>query len=207
MIRLLQMGAELDTQGSEADDIVKTLKYSSATEELVKITYPNGSVADYTYDENGNVLTKIVSKNGSPTLTARYTYEPDYNFVIAKEISSSADARVYEIENIFNPEGTLNAQKVIVDAATELTTTFTYNDNGDTETVTDANGSVVQKEYNAYGFLTRTFDPANPAHQTQYTYDALGNMESVTDANGSTTALEYDVLNRITKITNALGEE
>ncbi|MFC1402814.1 MULTISPECIES: RHS repeat-associated core domain-containing protein [Streptacidiphilus] len=112
------------------------------------------------------------------------------------------------------------------------TTTTTYDQWGNTATVTDTANGVTRTTTNTYdaaGRLTKTavtggsgtavadtttaYDPAtgNKASVTAngqtitYTYDALGRQTQYADGNGATTSTSYDALDRPVTVTNNTG--
>jgi RHS repeat-associated protein len=202
-----QLGNYLDPGGVETDDIVTIFSYYATTKELKQKTNPKGDIINYTYDSKGNLLTESITLDDSTTITTTYTYEPTYNRITSKEISSTAETQTYRTEYTYYADGNLKEEKKILDEATSLTTAYTYTAYGDIETITDPKGNVTKNEYNSYGSLTKVYDPNNPNRKTEYGYDNLGNRTSITDANNHTTTFVYDKLNRVTKIINPKNEE
>jgi RHS repeat-associated protein len=121
-----------------------------------------------------------------------------------------------------------------VDADSNLTTTYTYDDagrmvamtvpdpsatsGGSAATVTtryayDAVGRLCRVLENASVDLASLPDPctttvsgtASANTSTRYTYDAAGNLASMTDASGHSTTYGYDAAGRMTNRTDALG--
>jgi len=204
-----QMGLELDETGSETDDIVSLYSYNPNNELTQKID-PRWAISDYAYDSSGNLLSETQMIDDINSITNTYMYEPNYNRMASKEISSTAEVQRYRTEYTYDANGNLATETTFVDTNdpnTAMTTSYTYNEYGDVLTITKPKGNITANEYDPNGFLTRVFDPNHPTRQTLYSYDALGNMISTTDAKGNTTTFEYDNLGRITKVTNALGIE
>jgi len=46
----------------------------------------------------------------------------------------------------------------------------------------------------------------NYASSTQFVYDAAGNLQTKTDKEQKATSYEYDALNRLTKVTDGIGQ-
>lgn len=207
-----QMGQELDSEpgATEADDIVESHVYN-AQSLMTQKTDPNGNVTNYTYDSNGNLLTESVTLASGEAITKTYTYDFTINYQQKKTsetISSTHDPQSYRTEYVYYPgTGNLHQERRILDESTAYITSYTYTANGDIDTITYPNGNQVSYQYNDFGQVTREFAPANPSHQTTYAYDNWGNRTSITDANTNTTEFTYDSLNRLTSITNPLGEQ
>lgn len=87
-------------------------------------------------------------------------------------------------------------------------TTYTFTDNGQMESMTDARGYKALMEYDGFDRQTHWYFPSptqtgvhNTADYEQYTYDANGNRLSLRKRDGSVISFTYDVLNRVTKKT------
>ncbi len=100
---------------------------------------------------------------------------------------------------------------------------FTYDNQHNVLTHTDANNGLTQYTYNAAGQVVSITDPRNSVtsytyvdgfrtsmtdgsgHITSYTYDTVGRLASVTAEGQGTTSYTYDALNRLLRTTDALG--
>ena len=80
------------------------------------------------------------------------------------------------------------------------TTSYTYNARGQRTSVTNALGQATTFTYDSNGYLT-TVTNALGRIQRRLTYDNTGRIATDTDAEGYTLAYEYDALNRVTRIT------
>ncbi|GEM_PF-3542208 len=99
------------------------------------------------------------------------------------------------LTTFFGP-ATLNA------AATELTTRFTYDPNGNIKTRTDAKGATTTYTYDPMGRVTKS--AYQDGSSVGFTYDALGQRTQMTDALGKT-SYKYDIHGRPTSITDPNG--
>lgn len=79
--------------------------------------------------------------------------------------------------------------------------TYTHAPDGNTLTVTRADGSQVTRTYDNLGRLTRITDATTAATllDESYAYDAAGNPASITRPDGTADAFSYDTLDRLTK--------
>ena len=96
--------------------------------------------------------------------------------------------------------------------AKQITTYVAYDANGRVVRVRDPNNVLTDLSYDARGgIVSRTVranadGSASPNDAvTRMTYDAVGNLLTVTDADGVTLTYAYDPANRLTDITDALG--
>ena len=80
------------------------------------------------------------------------------------------------------------------------TTTYTYNAAGQLTSRTDPLGNTTRYVYNSAGYLTSIINP-NGQTEASFTYDADGRVASYTNAAGTTVQYTYDALNRLTGIT------
>lgn len=88
----------------------------------------------------------------------------------------------------------------ITNAARQVTR-FTYNAQGQVQTVTDALGHVTTYAYKD-GYLTGIDGPLLGSDDTLYfTYDPFGRVRSITGTDGYTLVYDYDDLDRLTRIT------
>ncbi|MCP4127870.1 MAG: hypothetical protein GY753_12505 [Gammaproteobacteria bacterium] len=90
----------------------------------------------------------------------------------------------------------------ITNALGHITQISAHDASGRPLTLIDPNGVTTQLTYDARGrLLTRTTD----GHITTLTYDGVGNVINITQADGSQTHYEYDPANRLTAISDGLG--
>jgi len=211
--RTRQVGAELDEDPGSTEDNDVVFEYTYDTnKKLIQKINPNGVQTDYTYDSTtGNLLTETVNiPGGSDTVTTTYTYDPTHNKYDSVTISSTLETQSYRTEYTYDSNGNIATESTFADSSdpgTAMTTNYTYDDYGKVLTITDPMDNVISHEYDGNGFLSRTYDPANPSHQSLYTYNNLGNLLATTDARSNTTTYEYDDLGRVTKITDPLGNQ
>ena len=83
-----------------------------------------------------------------------------------------------------------------ISGGTPVTTTYSYNGNGEQSAETGPDSSEETWSYNLLGQKTAQTDP--DAGATTMTYDADGNLLSSTDARGDTVSYTYDALSRKT---------
>ena len=151
---------------------------------------PGSGDLTYTYDPNGNVLTRTDSLGGTTT----YTYDPAFG-----QITSITDALGHVTKYTYDASGNKLSQ---TDPAGN-TTTYAYNSFGQVVQTTDPLGKISTNTYDSFGNVSTTADAVgNTMH---FTNDAVSRLTQVVDALGRTTTLTYDALDRRLTRTNPKG--
>jgi len=182
---------------------------SEATGILIKLI-------DRTYNGNSNPLTEVTTLLSGEVITTTYTYDGTQK---ASEQTSSSltPSKLFRTEWLYNHDTNGNATTIqeerrFKDDGTYLSTTYTYNSQGNVLTTTLPDAHVIENEYDAAydeRYVTKTFHRIAglevPSLSEAYTYDNKGNRNSVTDARGKTTTTVYDDSNRRISVTNHLN--
>ncbi|MDR3108366.1 MAG: hypothetical protein LBU65_01585, partial [Planctomycetaceae bacterium] len=170
---------EFDEQGRikkviDADG--KTIEYDFNTEARIqKVTDQLGNTTIIENDERGNVI-REVSPEGAVTLR---TYDTKGN------IESETQVVIHNGVEI------------------KLTTTYTYDADGNKETEKDARGNITAYTYNKYGQLTST---TSGGVTTVTNYDANTGLPTITtDVNSNTTSYKFDERGNMTSLVNSNG--
>jgi RHS repeat-associated protein len=157
-----------------------------------QITEPNRTTA-FTYDANGNLLTKTITA-GTATRSFAYTYNA------TGEVLTAADPRGNVTHYAYNAKGNLTS---ITDALGHVTSFTSYDGAGRPLTIIDPNGVTTSLTYDARGRLT---SQTIATLKTVFAYDAAGNLIRVTQPDGSFLIYTYDPAHRLTGIADALGD-
>ena len=162
-------------------------------------TYTNGrmtTATDYmgnpttmTYDETGNVI-KTVDRDENETL---YQYD-------ALGRTTSITTEDGTVSYTYDARGN---QTSVTDARGN-TAYYSYDNNNQLVSETDASGAVTTYSYDGEGNITR-IDFADGTF-VENVYDPAGNLIKATDAEGGVTEYAYDALNRVTVKTVWNGE-
>ena len=180
--------------GSEADDAITRIEYSP-TGLVRKVIQPDGAFTAYTYDA-AHRLTGIGDNAGN---TITYTLDYAGNR-IKEDTKGSSGTLVRTLSRVHDQLGQLSNTK---DAANRVTAAMTYDAVGNTDTVTDALGTVTDHDYDPLNRLTRTLqDVAGIKAETKFQYDALDQLTQVTDPKGLNTKYEYDGLGNLARLTS-----
>ena len=177
----------------------RTRKEYDENENLKKIIFPDGSQVSFEYDLRFNKVKKIIDPLGRVTLMS---YDNDGNLVTRTEAKDTPAERTTSFT--YDALGRVLTATSHGDADTEeAVTTFTYDGNGNLETVTDPMGHITQfLEYDSSGNLLKMEDARG--HEWRFGYDAKGRMVSQSNPLGEATSYEYDGANNRTAVVNAL---
>ncbi|HUU85278.1 MAG TPA: FG-GAP-like repeat-containing protein [Phycisphaerae bacterium] len=166
---------------------------------ITQITFPRGNQISFEYDSEGN-LTKSTNRGIVPPAETLIEYDPDWN----------CPTRIEDPENhvwvlAYDPA---NGDLLSITDPETYTTTFSYNTNGQVETMTNAEGEVVQFTYydapGETGNLHQIIvDPAGLNLATTLEYDAYGNVSRIIDAETNDTEYVYGVMNLLRFVTDA----
>lgn len=190
---------------------------------LGSVTYPNMTQKQYLYASQR--LTDIKNENGK--VIEKHTYD-----TIGRAITSSADGTKEKLTISYGS----NNQSTVTDSLGRVTTytinksggkshitsiigpgcsecgqgdtSYTYDENLNISSKTDANGNVTTMTYDDKGnMLTRTEAYGTPQQRTTtYTYEANFNqVTSITDPLGNTTNFTYDTNGNLISVVDAAG--
>ena len=163
-----------------------------------------GRMTEYSYDNNGNRLSKIAAKDSSVQATWNWSYNNRGQPLTATDANGKITTYIYE-ENA----ASINYKRliaVIEPADTvggpQATTSFTYDVVGRLETVTDAENRVVTRTYDNRNRLQRiTYHDATYEEWTYGTGINSNLMVNHRDRNGNNEVLGYDAAGRRTNVT------
>lgn len=156
-------------------------------------TTPTGKVTSMTYYDNNQV--KTITEPSTQTTTLAYN---------GKNLVSSKTDPTGTITYGYDDSGLL---ETVTEGSAAITRT--YDERGRLKTYTNADGDLLQYQYDANNNLTRLTYPPDAAHpagkQVNYTYNARNLLETVTDWNSRVTTYSYDRLGRLTGIARPNG--
>ena len=206
------------TQSKSYDALGNATTYEyDKNKRLLKTTDPELSITSQTYDNCGNIATKVDGKNQTTNYsydelnrlvsvlnakgeTTTYTYDLNGNMLTQTDGKGNFSTYEYNAANklvrrvdaggVTNTAGTLTYDP-------KKTETYTYYADGQLKTKTDRNGKVTTYGYDIHG---RKVSESVGSIIITYTYDRNGNMLTMTDSTGTTTRT-YDELNRVTSKT------
>ncbi|MBL8524568.1 MAG: RHS repeat protein [Betaproteobacteria bacterium] len=165
--------------------------------QLTKVTLPDSSYLEYTYD-GAHRLTEI--KDG---LNNKISYTLDN---MGNRIAESYKDPTGAIARTRTREyDALNRLKKDIGGATPSTqiTQYGYDNNGNQTSTTDPLSRVTSQTYDALNRLLNVIDPVNGSGApTKYEYDAQDNLTKVTDPKNLDTVYNYNGFNELTSQTS-----
>jgi YD repeat-containing protein len=163
----------------------------------------------YTYDSQGNVLTKTqqatTDTNGSKGLSPTASGTPriwSYTYNNVGQILTINGPRTDVADITQFAYDTMGNLISITNAAGQVTTLGNYDLNGRIGSITDPNGLTTTYSYSPRGWLT---SQQRGSEVTGYSYDNAGQLTTVTFPNSATLTYTYDNAHRLTGITDNLG--
>ncbi len=210
--------------GSPLAPLVTTTSYDPLFNKPTRTVDPLGLIATAAYDAvTGNLTTAVTDAGASPHFNARRTFT--YNSV--GQVLTATDPMTPITR--YGYDGSGNQTSILRDAVgLNQLTTMGYSPQGDVTSITDPNGNVTTRTFDANRQLIRSSPPSGgaitavsydangqPVLQTQQTgngaviqttgttYTPTGKPATTTDGNGNTTVFAYDALDRLTGVTDA----
>ncbi len=157
--------------------------------ELTTITYPDGSTQKFSYDGNGNRL----SKTNQDGYTTSFQYDGFGH--LTKSTNPLGGTTTHAYDQRGNPLST-------TDPAGN-TTTFEYDGFDRLLTVTRADGATRKMTYDVLNRQTSL--TLESGGTTSFAFDANGNLLTLTDPSGKATTSAYDGNNNLVKYTDRAG--
>ncbi|MGW8724890.1 ricin-type beta-trefoil lectin domain protein [Streptomyces sp. NPDC055808] len=218
-----QLKTETDPRGNvkDADASKYTTVYDYWPSGKVKtVTDPQGHVTAYTYDANGNTksvtdalkrvtayeydnanrVTKMSAPGGRVTTT---TYDDRGNVASVTDPTGAKTTYVYDGANRLVSQTSPRGNETGADA-TNYTTTYGYDNNGNLTKTVDPTGALTSTAFDAFNRPTLVTDALGQATKTEY--DAVGNITKSTDALNKSTTFTYTPANLQATATNPLGK-
>lgn len=173
------------------------------------ITTP-GLTTTFTYDANGELLTK--TETDTTTTTTPYSTSGQArtwtntwsNHLLASLKTPNGNTTLFG----YNSAGALTS---ITNPLSQVTNITSSTGGGKPLTIVDPNGATngmtTTLTYDArQRLLTSAVASSAGTHTTTYTYDATGNLTKTSYPDGSYIANTFDTAHRVTRLTNALGD-
>jgi RHS repeat-associated protein len=207
------------------------ISYLEDTVLPVRISYPDGSIRNFSYDAARNLT--AITLDDQPQLA--YGYHADgqiawvegpavprrsYGYDSAGRLQSETDAMGkvtrFEYDEHGNPIREVDAaggitrsefdrqrRLVSITDPAGAVTRFVYDDAHSKATIVDPVGSRTEFSYDAAGRVTSMTDPAG--RSSRYSYDPVGRLIGITDASGRSHRYEYDAMGQLVREIDATG--
>ncbi len=180
--------------------------WSATFRQPATITEPNRATA-FTYDADGNVLTKTVTDTlVSPTVSRTWTYTYDsYDRLLTADGPRSDVPDVTTYTYYTCSTGLACGQlHTVTDATGHITTYSSYNAHGQPLTISDPNGVVTTLTYDLRQRLTSR---QVGGETTAFAYWPTGLLKQVTLPDASYVLYTYDGAHRLTQVSDGLGNK
>tara|TARA_B110001454_G_scaffold173944_1_gene165312 strand:- start:2463 stop:10619 length:8157 start_codon:yes stop_codon:yes gene_type:complete len=193
-------------------DQVTTKEYSSSGQ-LIKVTSPDGSKVEFSYDSNGFQRTKTIYPSiGSSGLTTTYIrnqngWPTKIIFSDNKEINFQYDLSgnvVEKSENIGSNQAAskfeydlFNRLKKVTSPKNEVTI-YSYDDAGNLVSILDPKNRLATYEYNSRNQMVKKTDAFGAI--TEMNYDGNNNVIYMKDPNGSVRTMAYNLVNDLLQV-------
>jgi len=175
--------ALVDSRVVSGQTLILTRVYDSSGN-LTSVTDRNNQTTDYTYDTQGNVLTKTDPQvdQQTPRYVTQFVYDSKNNLTQVTDPRTFVTTSAYDATT--NVLLSVTAQ---IDATTSAVTKYEYAD--------ATNKGMPTRSITPRGNLNGTPDYA---YATNLTYDAQGNLITRVDPDGAKTTFAYDAVGRQT---------
>lgn len=162
-----------------------------------------GRTTGFTYDSNGNQLTKTVTDTATSTArTWTFTYDSLGKVLTADGPRTDVqDTTAYTYYNC-NTGGACGQLHTVTNALGHVTTFNTYDANGRPLTITDPNGLASTLTYSPRGWIKTV---TVGGETTSYDYWPTGLLKRIDKPSGQRLDYAYDAAHRLTDITDELG--
>jgi YD repeat-containing protein len=201
---------DLETSRTEASGsgLARTIATTwHSTFRLPTLIAESGRTTAFTYDANGNLLTRTITDTASSaTRVWTYTYSAiGQVLTINGPRTGSSDTTTYTYYADNDSDvGKRGNVATITNAASHVTTFNTYDTNGRPLVITDPNGLVTTLVWNSRGWLTSR---TQGSETTIYEYDNAGQLVRVTLPDASYLQYTYDNAHRLTQIADNQGNK
>jgi YD repeat-containing protein len=196
-----------------------------------RVTDPNGTVTEYTFELDGRTASQVVDPDGL-RLTTSWSYDPQGQSMTVTDANNVVTVHEYDslgrltrqvVRGLDRSEFAVRSysydQNGNVLSATDAaghTTRYRYDVNGRLEYTVDGTGSVTQSLYNERGQLSRQIkfagrvgsddepvqvDPSDGDRVTRFYYDNDGRLQFTVDPFGALTRTDYDDNGNVVKLT------
>jgi RHS repeat-associated protein len=182
-----------------------TVTYDSTWVHLPSLISTDGVDISYTYDGNGEQLTKTLTDTTSTTAPystrgqARTWTNTWSNFLLASTQTPNGNTTSFG----YDGSGALTS---ITDPLKHATNITAHSGGGLPQTVVDPNGVTTTLVYDGrQRLISSTVTGTTGTYKTGWAFDLAGNLLTTTLPDGSFLTNAYDTAHRLTKTTDALG--
>lgn len=187
-----------------------------------KITHPDNTVIEFTYNEETNDL--ISTKNVTLNLTQSQQFNQYGQMLNSTNSSNQTTTNTYDnltglltkqtasngsfVSYTYNSKG-LMLSKIINNGATSINTTYEYDSAGNLTKKIDNSGKFVNYVYDAAGNVLQTISSSDGTTQIiiTKTYDSFNRIKSVKSPKNEITSYDYLPTGQLSKITDPTSNQ
>ena len=195
-------------------------EYEHTFQRVVRTVNENGVETLLEYDEKGNLIRKTEAAGTADERVTEYTYDDDGNLLTITRLADNSTAAsqtviTYDdwgnVATVTDPEvgytqfTSYDAMGNVLEKidARGKTWTYTYDEGGHLKTVIDPLNNFTEHFYDEIGDRIHTVDPEG--RETHFEYDNHDNVVRITDHEGNETLFDYDADNNLIQQTDAEG--
>jgi RHS repeat-associated protein len=195
--------------------LVRQFGYANAPRVLNRLIDEEGRETVYEINDRGQTTAQEVHAQvgGGDIQRTEFFYHGGLpSFLVRQEVTRGTGDAAWAValSTTYTPDSVtgLVASQTTDATGLALTTSMTYDANGNRTSVTDPRGALTSFAYDNLNQLVQIefaqTDPAQPANRHDFFYDLNGNKIREQDENGTITDYEYDTWNRLTKTTRRM---
>jgi len=158
-----------------------------------------GRLTTYTYDSNGNCLSKTIADTSSGS---SQSWSWTYN-ALGQVLTAKAPRTDVNSTTTYTYDGSGNLS-TLTNALGQVTHFSNYTGSGYPQTMVDPNGTTTTLSYD---LRNRLLSQSTGSLTTSYTYDAAGQLIQVTLPDGNSLSYTYDADHRLTTLSDNAGDQ
>lgn len=182
----------------DASGLQLTIQYNNQLQPIVA-TYADGSKITLEYDYQLNLPIRFINRIGTV-----YEWQYDKNGNILKAIEAVGKPEQRTTYYSYNEFGQM-IQIIKEDMNQKISNYLSYDEFGNIKTIKDGEDNLHHFEYTVQGLISKYIDPLG--HNWLYDYDANGVINKKTDPRNNTTLYTSNAFGQITKKIDPLGRE
>ena len=192
----VERDGSFQTKTWNARGIATTVQYDHS-HRPIKTIHADGTVESYEYDETLNKPVRYTNPQGTVT-AMEYNSQGDITKLVLAQGLPEQRIASWTYDTLGQP-----IQITYGDGQDQITLTQSYDEDGNVNSITDANGNTYQYIYNKLGMMTSVTNPLGNVWTMEY--NDAGYPVSSTDPLNLTVHYTTDALGRITQVKDALG--
>jgi len=183
------------------DGTIQISEYDSIYSNLMKFTNENGVVTENEYNSIGELVRKIEAKGTSVERITEYGYDEYHNLIHVSHLEDGVTARAI-VRYEYDVYGNIKKQ---TDAENNITEFLVYDSQGNLLEIKDARGKTWKVSYDAMGNVLSRTDPL--AQIKHYEYDNVGRLSKEINTDNAVFQYLYDNRDNKIEVIDPLGNK